>query len=77
MDQARKALDSKEFKRFQVDMAKAAEGHAPAFAKAEADLETLIELMLDDPTPENGGIVAILGARSQHGWLAKQLGVIA
>jgi len=77
MGQARKALDSREFKRFQVDMAKAAEGHASAFAKAKADLEALIELILDDPTPAKGSIVSTLDARSQQGWLANKLGVIA
>lgn len=77
MEQARKALDSKEFKRFQVDMAKAAEGHASAFAKAKEDLVALIELILDDPAFVKGGIVSVLDARSQRGWLAKQMGVLA
>lgn len=77
MEQAKKALDSKEFKRFQVDMANAAKGHAQAFVKAKADLEAAIDLVLENSTSAKGDIVASLDTRSQQGWLAKQLGVIA
>lgn len=77
MEQAKSALDSKEFKRFQVDMAKAATGHAGALVNAQADLNALIDLLLPNQAAAKAGIVATLNARSQPGWLANQLGVIA
>ena len=77
MVQAQSALDSKEFKRFQVDMAKAATGHAGAHLNAQADLNALIDLLLPNQAAAKAGIVATLNARSQPGWLADHLGVIA
>ena len=78
--EASKALSNAEFKRFQVDMANAANDHGQALANAQANLDAIVTKMV--PTPADAtllsqSISSALGQRSKPGWLAGQLKVIA
>jgi len=78
MVEARKALSTVEFQRFQVDMANAANGHAQALADAKADLADIIAKLIPDHAPAaTEVIVQTLDQRAQSGWLSNILGVIA
>lgn len=78
MIEARKALSTADFQRFQVDMANAANGHAQALADAKADLADIIAKLIPDHAPAvTQAIVQTLDQRAQSGWLSNILGVIA
>jgi hypothetical protein len=78
LNEAKKTLDATSFKKFQVDMATAAKGHAQAFIDAAADLAVIVaQLHPVNADALTQSIYKTLDARSQPDWLANKLGVIA
>jgi hypothetical protein len=80
MTEARKGLSDPDFKRFQVDMAIAAQGHAQAIVDARSDLATIVSKLVPSPAAAAGltqTIAASLSQRAQAGWMANLLKVIA
>ncbi|GGE81943.1 hypothetical protein [Massilia psychrophila] len=78
MVEARKALSTADYQRFQVDMAHAANGHAQALVDAKADLADIISKLIPEHAPAaTQAIVQMLDQRGQSGWLSNNLGVIA
>lgn len=78
--EAGKALSDTDFKRFQVDMAHAANGHAAALASVQGDLDAIIAKLVTGPAAIDQlsqSISLALSERSQPGWLASLLKVIA
>lgn len=76
--EAQEHLSSSDLKRFQVDMAKAAQGHAQGLADARADLSDIIEKIYPQLAPTlTPAALKSLDQRGQVGWLANVLGVIA
>jgi hypothetical protein len=73
---AEKVLDSKRARAFKADMTRAASGHAGALASAQAELTALLNLLLPGAEAEHCATMNFLGARSQRGWLAKELGAL-
>lgn len=73
---AEKALDSKRAKAFKADMTRVAAGHAGALASAKAELNALLDMLLPGAAAEHAAAMSFLGARSQRGWLAGELGVL-
>jgi hypothetical protein len=77
MVEARRALSSADFQRFQVDMANAANGHAQALIDAKADLADIIAKLLPGyASTATHAIMQTLNQRAQSGWLSNTLGVI-
>lgn len=74
---AKGAFDTKDYKRFMVDMANAAKGHTGALANAEADLDSLLKVMLPHQPTAKTSVVSLLEGRCKDDWLQKQLAVIA
>ena len=78
LNEAKKTLDAAGVKKFQVDMANAAKGHAKALADAAADLTAIVaQLQPGNAAALTKSIHQILDARSQPEWLSNKLGVIA
>jgi len=76
--EARKALSTSNFQRFQVDMAGAANGHANALQNAQPDIvDVITKLVPGNAAAVTQIIIQMLAQRAQSGWLANQLGVIA
>jgi hypothetical protein len=73
---AETALDGKRVKKFKADMTLAAAGHAGALARAKAELNALLNLLLPGATEDHAAAMGFLDARSQRGWLAGELGVL-
>lgn len=73
---AEKVLDVKRLKAFKADMTRAAAGHAGALAKAEVELNALLNLLLPGAVAEHAAAMNFLADRSQRGWLAGELGVL-
>lgn len=77
IEHAKHALDTKEYKRFKVEMANAAKGHTGALASAENDLESVLKMIVPKDPSAKSVIVALLEARCKNDWLQNQLKVIA
>jgi hypothetical protein len=78
--EAGKVLSDIDFKRFQVDMANAANGHAAALAAVQSDLDAIVSKLVTVPAAAaqlSQTISTALSQRSQPGWLAGLLKVIA
>lgn len=78
--EAGKALSDVDFRRFQVDMANAANGHAPALAAVQSDIDAIIAKIVTVPAAAaqlSQTISSALTQRSQPGWMASHLQVIA
>lgn len=77
--EAKKALSTADFQRFQLDMASASNGHYQALLDARQDMEEIIAKI----TPKHASatiseaVVRILGQRSQAGWMSNELKVIS
>lgn len=78
LNEAKLALDASEVKKFHVDMAHAAKGHAQALQDAKADLADIIERLIPSTAQAmTQTIEHMLDQRSQPDWLSNRLGVIA
>ena len=78
LNEAKAALDAAGIKKFQVDMANAAKGHAKAFLDAKADLAAIVaKLQPGTAAALTLSIEKTLDERSQPDWLSNKLGVIA
>lgn len=77
IEHAKSALDSKDYKRFKVEMANAAKGHTGALASAEVDLESVLKLIIPSDLTAKATIVSLLEGRCKDDWLEKQLKVMA
>lgn len=77
IEHAKSALDSKEYKRFKVEMANAAKGHTGALTAAAVDLESILQLMVPNDPTATANVVAVLESRCKDDWLQKQLMVWA
>lgn len=77
--EARKALSTSDFQRFQLDMASASNGHAQALVDARQDLEEIISKIVPVHVSSvmSDAIVQMLGQRSQVGWMSNELKVIS
>lgn len=76
--EARTYLDAATIKKFLVDMANAAKGHAKALQDAKADLADIVaKLAPGNATALTLSIEQALDVRSQPYWLSNKLGVIA
>lgn len=78
MVEAKKALSTADFQRFQLDMASASNGHAQALVDARQDMEEIIsKIVPSHASPRmSDAIVQMLGQRSQAGWMSNELKVI-
>lgn len=76
--EAKKALSTSDFQRFQLDMANASNGHAQALVAARQDMETIISKLVPAHTSPkiSEAIVQMLGQRSHAGWMSNELNVI-
>jgi hypothetical protein len=79
LKEGRTHLTVADHKRFQVDAATAAKGHAAALQAASPRISATVSKILPPPhaAPFEQAIVSFLSARGQPDWLATQLGVIA
>jgi hypothetical protein len=78
LNEAKSTLDSAGVKKFQVDMANAAKGHAKALMETAADLAAIVaQLQPANAASLSQSIHQTLDARSQPDWLSNKLGVIA
>ncbi|MGC4076998.1 MAG: hypothetical protein QM702_08175 [Rubrivivax sp.] len=78
--EASKALTEADFRRFQVDMANAAKGHAAALASVQRDVDSIIATMMPTPAAANQlskAILTTLAQRSDPDWMGNHLGIIA
>ncbi len=78
--EAAKALSDVDFRRFQVDMANAANGHAAGLAAVQRDLDAIVAKVITVPGAAaqlSQVIAALLAQRSAPGWMANHLQVIA
>jgi hypothetical protein len=78
--EASKALSDTDFKRFQVDMANAAKGHAAALATVQSELDAMIAKIVTVPAASahlRRTIASALAQRSQPDWMTNYLQVIA
>ncbi|NMM76217.1 hypothetical protein [Acidovorax sp. SRB_24] len=78
--EAGKTLTGVDYKRFQVDMANAANGHAAALAAVQRDLDALVAKIVTPPAAAaqlSQTISTSLSHRSQPGWMTSLLKVIA
>lgn len=78
LNEAKSSLDAASIKKFQVDMANAAKGHAKALQDAKADLADIVaKIAPTNATALTLSIEQTLDQRSQPDWLSNKLGVIA
>ena len=71
-------MDAVGIKKFQMDMANAAKGHAKALQDAKADLADIVaRLAPGNATALTLSIEQTLDQRSQADWMSNKLGVIA
>lgn len=78
--EAGKALSVADFKRFQVDMANAANGHAQALVAAQNDLNSIVAKLVTGGAAAaqlSKAISDTLEQRAKPGWMATHLQVIA
>jgi hypothetical protein len=78
LEQARKALKSSDFQRFQLDMAAAAAGHEQALEAAQMSIDDIIVKLLPAHAPAlSAAIQGALRERSAPGWMSDKLKVIS
>lgn len=78
LEEARLHLSSEELKRFQVEMASASNTHAEGLAEASSDIADIISALYPAHADQlKADIFTYLNERSQKGWLANQMGIIA
>ncbi|WP_155648947.1 hypothetical protein [Burkholderia stagnalis] len=78
VDEAKQYLSSSDLKQFNVELAGASDRHASGFAMVELALNQLIDKLYPNAAPALGqNVLGYLNLRSQAGWLANEIGVIA
>lgn len=78
LDEALNRMDAKDFLRFKVDMKDAAAGHAQALQAAKADMDAIINILYPAHAQQlSQAVHQTLDQRSQQGWMAQRLGVVA
>ena len=78
LEEARSALPSSEFKRFQIDMATASTAHSPALDSSKKAVENIIQKLLPRHAQDlSSAVIDLLEKRSAAEWLPNKLGVIA
>lgn len=76
--EAEQHLSSEELKRFHVEMVAASNSHATGLLDADSDITDIISALYPAHAAQlKESIFAYLNERSQAGWLASQMGIIA
>ncbi|MCO1362341.1 hypothetical protein L0Y97_25785 [Burkholderia multivorans] len=78
VDEAKQHLSSNDLKQFNVELAVASDQHGLGFSVVQVALNQLIDKLYPNAVPALGkGVIGYLSLRSQAGWLANEIGVIA
>lgn len=78
VDEAKEHLSSEDLKQFNVELAGASSKHGSGLATVQGSLSTFIDNLYPQAAPAlSGTVIGYLTLRSQAGWLANEIGVIA